>query len=164
MCICTYIRTDASVCSCKRTCVVVRVLAMLVPACELVHVLALRFKPAPVLVSGLALAFAPHLAPVHVSALRPVLVHTCTRNCTCGTCEISLRRCFNFLGAILLALGFVLRSLKAIVGPPGVILEPCCGLLKPIWAILGPLGVILGAILQPLGAILGPLGAILWPS
>ena len=72
--------------------------------------------------------------------------------------DVFLRRCFNFLGANLLALGFVLRSLKATVGPPGALLEPCCGLVRPIWAILGPLGAILGAILKPLGAILGTLG------
>ena len=155
MCTCTYIRNDASICSCRRTCVVIRVLVVLVPVCELVHSLPLRFKRAPVLVSGLALAFAPHIALVHVSVLRPVLVHACARKCTYETCEISLRRCFNFLGAILLALGFVLRSLQAIVGPHGAILESCCGLLRPIWVILGPLGAILGAILKPLGAILG---------
>ena len=31
--------------------------------------------------------------------------------------------CFNFLGAILLALGVVLRPLKAILGSPGAVLE-----------------------------------------
>ena len=71
---------------------------------------------------------------------------------------MSLRRRFNILGASWLALGFVLRTLKAIVGPPGAFLEPCCGLVRPIWAILGPLGAIFGAILKPLGAILGTLG------
>ena len=35
MCTCTYIRNDASICSCRRTCVVIRILVVLVPVCDL---------------------------------------------------------------------------------------------------------------------------------
>ena len=62
--------------------VVLRVLVASVLASEPVHALALRCEPALVLVSGPALACAPHLALARVSVLRPVLVRSCVCKCT----------------------------------------------------------------------------------
>ena len=68
--------------------VVIRVLVVLVLVCKRIHTLELRSKPAPVLESVLALVFAPLLALVSVSVLRPVLVRSCAWKCTCETFEM----------------------------------------------------------------------------
>ena len=76
-----------SVIACVRilelTYVVVRVPVVPVLVCEPVHALALRSKPALVLVSVLTLVFVPLLPLVSVSVLRPALVRSCTCKCTC---------------------------------------------------------------------------------
>ena len=72
----------ACVCILELAYVVLRVVVAIVLAREPVHALALRCEPVLVLVSGPALAFAPHLALARVSVLRPVLVRSCICKCT----------------------------------------------------------------------------------